>query len=344
MLTKIKFDNFTAFKRTEIKFSPGINIFIGENGTGKTHVLKAAYAACDITKTNIGFAAKINNVFFPSGKQIGRLVQRTNVSSKGSLEVHRETKQEKTISIRISFSNHTTAPEKATTSSATREWNENPLEAVYIPVKDMMANSKGFPALYKQREIHFEEIYVDILEKASLPSLKGPADQSRKKLLHMLQHAIDGKVVQKNEEFFLKNKHGELEFSLLAEGFRKLGLLWVLIQNGTLRDSSVLFWDEPETNLNPKLMGTVIKILLELQRVGVQIFVATHDYTILKQFDLQKTDSDKVLFHSLYRDKEDQQIKHNSSDSFLEIAPNAIDDAFGELVQAELKRSIGGDQ
>ncbi|MEI7590999.1 MAG: AAA family ATPase, partial [Deltaproteobacteria bacterium] len=63
MLDKIRFDKFTAFEKLEIKFSTGINIFVGENGTGKTHILKAAYAACDIAKSKGGFAEKINNVF-----------------------------------------------------------------------------------------------------------------------------------------------------------------------------------------------------------------------------------------------------------------------------------------
>jgi ABC-type multidrug transport system ATPase subunit len=52
----------------------------------------------------------------------------------------------------------------------------------------------------------------------------------------------------------------------------------LLIQNGTLLNGSVLFWDEPETNLNPKLFGPLIEILLQLQHSGVQIFISTHDY------------------------------------------------------------------
>ncbi len=40
MYKSIKIENFTAFDSLEIQFSPGMNIFIGENGTGKTHVLK----------------------------------------------------------------------------------------------------------------------------------------------------------------------------------------------------------------------------------------------------------------------------------------------------------------
>ncbi len=34
-ITQIKLENFTVFKNAEINFDKGINIFIGENGTGK---------------------------------------------------------------------------------------------------------------------------------------------------------------------------------------------------------------------------------------------------------------------------------------------------------------------
>jgi len=342
MLEKIKFERFTAFERLEVKFSPGINIFIGENGTGKTHILKAAYAACDVAKSKSGFAEKINNVFYPSGKQIGRLIKRSSVSTKGSVEVTRRIENDKKIYLRLSLSNHTTKPEKAKVSGYPKAWTENPMEAAYIPVKDMMANAPGFRSLYEEREIHFEEIYVDIVRKAFLPVLKGPTDKQRKQLLERLQDAMEGKVVAKNEEFFLRSKNGELEFTLLAEGFRKLGLLWVLIQNGTLLNGSVLFWDEPETNLNPKLMRAIVGILLELQRIGVQIFLSTHDYVILKEFDLQLTKKDKILYHSLYRNRDTGEIEIASTNRYLDISPNAIDDTFGDLVTREIQKNMQG--
>lgn len=345
MLTKIKFENFTAFKDLQISLSPGINLFIGENGTGKTHILKAAYAASEISKTQSGFAEKLNGVFLPSGKHLGRLVKRAKGSSQGFVEVSRKLDEGKTLNLRASFSNHTSTPDKAKVSGSPTEWKNHPLNAAYIPVKDMMANAPGFRSLHDEREIHFEEVYVDILRKANLPLLKGPTDKARKGLLESLQKSMSGKVVLKNEEFFLKNKYGELEFTLLAEGFRKLGLLWVLIQNGTLGNSSVLFWDEPETNLNPKIMRMVVGLLLELQRVGVQIFVTTHDYVILKEFDLQQKKNDHLRFHSLYRDKDNgNEVAHHESSNFLDVAPNAIDATFGDLVQRELRKSIGGDQ
>ena len=45
-IESIKLENFTVFENIECEFVPGINIFIGENGTGKTHILKALYALC----------------------------------------------------------------------------------------------------------------------------------------------------------------------------------------------------------------------------------------------------------------------------------------------------------
>ncbi len=340
MLERITFDKFTAFEKLDIRFSPGINVFTGENGTGKTHILKAAYAACDIAKSKESFAEKINNVFYPSGRQIGRLVKRSAKSGKGTVEVSRRLEQ-KSIKLRMTFSNHTERSEDADISGH-KAWVEEPLETAYIPVKDMMANAPGFRSLYDEREIHFEEIYVDIIRKAFLPSLKGPVDKQRRALLNRLQKAMEGKVIVKQEEFFLESRQGQLEFTLLAEGLRKLGLLWTLIQNGTLLNGSVLFWDEPEANLNPKLMMPIIDILLELQRTGVQIFLATHDYVLLKELDLQAKKDDRILFHSLYRAQDTGEIEAASTDNYLKLSPSAIDDTFGSLVDREIERSMKG--
>ena len=105
---------------------------------------------------------------------------------------------------------------------------------------------------------------------------------------------------------------------------------------------SVLFWDEPETNLNPKLFGTVVNILLELQRSGVQVFLATHDYVILEELDIGKNEQDEVAFHSLYQDYETGEIVCNTAASgYLGIHPNAIADTFTALYDRKIERSLG---
>ena len=330
-ITRIKLKRFTAFEDLNFEPSPGINVLIGANGTGKTHLMKVAYAACYVSKTQENYADKLVRVFLPSGRRIGRLVRRRQGHQKCEVEIYRDP-----IKIRVSFSGRVRVT-KSIKNSGISEWHKHSMESIYIPVKEMLANAPGFHSLYEQREIHFEEIYSDIINRAYLPVQKGRPSNERQRLLDMLSQAMDGKTVIKGEEFFLR-KNGELEFTLLAEGIRKLGLLYLLIQNGSLSEGSVLFWDEPETNLNPKLFNPVIDILLQLQRQGTQIFLATHDYVILKELDLQSKPKDKVAYHSLY--SQGSKIRHQKTDHYLGLHKNAIMDTFDNLYDRVIDQSI----
>ena len=44
MLKSLEIKNFTAFGSADLQFAKGLNVFVGENGTGKTHLLKLPYA------------------------------------------------------------------------------------------------------------------------------------------------------------------------------------------------------------------------------------------------------------------------------------------------------------
>lgn len=88
----------------------------------------------------------------------------------------------------------------------------------------------------------------------------------------------DGKIVIKNEEFFIvKNDGREINFAVEAEGFKKIGLLWQLLMNESITPNSILLWDEPETNLNPAFIPKPAECLLALYRNNVQIFLSTHN-------------------------------------------------------------------
>lgn len=343
MIERVHLKRFTAFDDFVLEPSPGINIMIGENSTGKTHLMKVIYAACEISQSQKPLGEKLQKVFMPHEERLGRLVKRRETSAIGEISLQRRIQNPvSALTLGIRFSNQAKSGANATVTGNPLAWTDHPVRAVYIPVKDMMANAPGFRSLYNLRQIHFEEVYADIIDRAFLGILRGPTDADRKKLLDILQTAMQGKVVCKGEAFFLKNAQGELEFSLLAEGLRKLGLLWILIQNGTLLDGSILLWDEPETNLNPKLMRVVVEILLALQRIGVQIFIATHNYSVLKEFDLQVNEHDRILYHSLSRHAQSDEVQVNSFSRYSDVMPNAIDDAFGDLLAREVTREMGG--
>ena len=329
-VTRIRLRHFTAFNELDLLPCRGINVFVGANATGKTHLMKVAYAACDAAKKKERFADKLTRVFLPAEGKIGRLATRRQGGNVASADVRIGNSN-----VRTEFASRTTRPQEARESAPKQPPD---VSSVYIPVKEMLANAPGFRSLYAERTIHFEEVYSDLLDRAYLPVLRGPPDVGRNRLLERLRRELGGSILVEDEEFYWKGRQGKLEFTLLAEGLRKLGLLWLLIQNGVLLEGSVLFWDEPEANLNPKLLEPLVGVLLELQRLGVQVFIATHDYVLLKQLDLQQEDADEVRFHALHREGDD--IVCNSTDAYLDIEPNAIDEAFGEIYDAEVKRTL----
>ena len=74
-LTRVRLKNFTAFDELDLELSPGINVLVGANGTGKTHLMKVCYAACEISRTDESVSNKLIKVFLPSNGNRGRLVR-----------------------------------------------------------------------------------------------------------------------------------------------------------------------------------------------------------------------------------------------------------------------------
>lgn len=334
-IQRLSLRRFTAFDALDAEFSPGINILIGANATGKTHLLKVLYAASKARQDGApGFGEKLVRVFAPEGARPGRLVRRSRGRGKARIEVRAA---EGTLSAEI-----TTQMAKGSDvrECFDEDWGSSSLAAAYIPVKEMLAHAPGFRSLYAAREIPFDETYADLIDLAFLPILRGPRDKSRKLLLKSLEDAVRGRVFVEGETFYIADAQGKLEFMLLAEGLRKLALLWILIQNGTLNEGHLLFWDEPETNLNPALQGRIVDVLLELQRAGVQVFLATHNYVLLKEFDLRRQRGDELAFHSLSREEPDAPVRVLSAGDYRDIEPNIINDAFLDLYDREVQRTL----
>jgi predicted ATPase len=88
---------------------------------------------------------------------------------------------------------------------------------------------------------------------------------------------------------------GKMEISLVAEGWRKVAMLAYLAANGSLTDKGILFWDEPEANLNPRIMTGVARTIAELADRGVQVIVATHSLFVMKELSHLVEKSGKAL-------------------------------------------------
>jgi predicted ATPase len=97
---------------------------------------------------------------------------------------------------------------------------------------------------------------------------------------------------------------GRLEIGLVAEGYRKIGQILYLIANGILKNNTLLFWDDPEVNINPAYCENLAELLVDLSK-NLQIFIATHDYFMLKHLDLAaKMANTNIKFFSLHKNQE----------------------------------------
>lgn len=352
-IDKIHIQNFTVFKDIEIQLNEGINVFVGQNGTGKTHLLKLIYGIRPVTKAKF-FNEEISMPLFRS--HVDRLINDENyhVGTVWSedidsdlvscVEIEFKNSPLESLEYSINFEKDNDDLEDAIVDyyEAFRYIGDLPNDTpdyTFIPAKEILSHSKGLLALNNRFDIPFDETYIDIITSAELPEAKN-LSQSSLKILDVISGIIGGDVVNEDGNFYINKKFKKIEFSLEAEGLRKFGLLWKLIKNGLIEKGSVFIWDEPDANINPELLPTLAKILLAMEKEGVQIFIATHSYNLAKYLELFREDKNSVGFYNLY--KENDKIDVDYKEYFGKLKNNSIIDSDFDLYE-EVIESIEDD-
>ena len=87
-INKCLVENFTVFEKQDIGFCDGINVLIGANGTGKSHLLKILYAMTrwfsskeslhkdENGKIKVRFLNLLNGIFKPEEGEIPLLMRK----------------------------------------------------------------------------------------------------------------------------------------------------------------------------------------------------------------------------------------------------------------------------
>ena len=203
-----------------------------------------------------------------------------------------------------------------------------------------MSNSNNLISAAEKNNIEFDDTYLDIIHSAKVDISVGRDAGSKKSQLNRLEKIIAGKVFYdgKKDRFYLRHGQSKVEFNLVAEGIRKIALLWQLMKNGTLENGAVLFWDEPEANINPLHIPLIADMLVELQENGVQVFVSTHDYLLTKYLDIKINHRNAIKFHSLYMTE--KGVKCESNPMLKNLEHNTIRDTFIQLYKDEVERAM----
>lgn len=387
MIAGIEIENFTAFGNLQLSLSPRVNVIIGSNGTGKTHILKAIYGlalaglpppadrsdkdvAGDITK-------KLLRLFSPEESRIGAL--RTN-GAKAETRLSLVSSDDARVAISLG-SRSQIVQIKVDAGGAGPE-----LRPVFVPTKEVLSLVRGMRHADHDRatvEMIFDDGYIDLAELLVRPGFEDEASSLDEdpRLSSVVRELVDlvggryrwmsegafrfepGRYEEKADPARSKSKAAQayqdstvtrfvpktgqsLSSGMTAEGYRKIGVLHRLLCNGSISPGTtgVLLWDEPEANLNPKLMKKLVQLLLELSRNGQQIVLATHDYVLLKWFDLlmEKGKEDHVRFHVLAKEEGSPTIAVHSTDDYDQLVNTGIAKTFSELYDAEIERSLEG--
>ncbi|RKZ90284.1 MAG: ATP-binding protein [Candidatus Parabeggiatoa sp. nov. 1] len=283
MLKSLDIKNFTVFENASIGFSNGLNVIIGDNATGKSHLLKLGYSVMHLLSghSNIQssvLADKLSGVFKPnsighlnrygSGHQRTQITVTLDLPENFQFSFTKNSRTEVTIDQTISRPGSKKAP-------------------VFIPSRELLTLHPEITALYEERFISIDETHQDLCKALNLPLLrKHPSELNE--IIQPLEAELGGEVIMdKKGHFYLDMpKRGKVEMSLVAEGLRKIAMLVYLIQNGSLAKGGTLFWDETEANLNARIMVKVANALAALAQYGVQIILTTHDLFLMNELSL----------------------------------------------------------
>ena len=298
MIHAVTIKNFMAHSNLSVKDVPGINVIIGKNDTGKTGVLKLLYAtikALEIHslkgKTSDGsfkeeLANKLNDTFMPRKNGLGDLVQK---GSKERLEATLTLLGEGRYKQDLYFSfGDRTQKTISIANDHIEPLKETKINALFIPAKEVLT---AFTDIRNIRDnfygTGFDDTYLDLIKALALPTTKGKVAAELSQVNKQLENLFEGKVEQtrvQDQPFIFKKSSQQFTMQQTAEGIKKIGILTTLINNRQLGKGTILFMDEPETALHPDAIRQLVEMLVAMSKAGIQIFIATHSYFVIKQF------------------------------------------------------------
>lgn len=288
-ITKLELKNYGAIPTFSWDDISKINLIIGENGMGKTFLLKAIYSAVrtleeyrrgeDIRSANDILSEKLRWTF-----QVEKLGDLANRSCEDGLSFAMDL-DDKSIEYQFSSS----AVSKVVTADVSNEGKEG--NSIFIPAKEVLSL---YSVILKSREIDqsfgFDDTYYDLAKALRIAPTRGKNftafAESRKKV----KDVIDGKIEydSNSSKWTYKNSHNQkFAIGATSEGVKKIAIMDRLLANGHLDNNSIIFIDEIESALHPDAICQFLDMIAYLaEEMKLQFFVTSHSYFVIKKLVL----------------------------------------------------------
>jgi AAA15 family ATPase/GTPase len=287
MIHALHIRNYGPLSSIDWKDLRKINLVIGNNGTGKTFILKAAYSAIKAAeeyrrgdeprKLADILATKLYWTF-----QIERLGDLVGKGQEAKLEFRAEM-DEGIIAYGFGESTNTTlldvtGPERPRSSNS-----------LFLPEKEILTLYK---VIIDSREtgkmFGFDDTYYDLAKVIAIRPTKGKNYQEFAEARQSITNLIEGDVFYQEEKERWVYKKGRFVYPIgvASEGVKKLAILDTLLGNRYLDPDSVIFIDEPESALHPQAISRFMQTIRILAGRGIQFFISTHSYFVLKSLAL----------------------------------------------------------
>ncbi len=350
MIRQLAVEGVTVFPQREtFSFVPGINIIVGGNDSGKSHLMKLCYA---LTRWSAGGDKRDLPEVWAEEKRLRRdLLRVFGAHDLGGLTARN--RGNATARVRVSLQGEKAPPgtaELAFHFDAGRE--EEGLHITTLPDRYLAENA----VFISPREVlsiypcymQAGKRYPELLDSASWelcraleeePAKDAVASAPLRRVLRHIETLLAGKLRRMHGRFYLSRPQQEpMELNLVAEGFKRIGTLGLLIGNGTVREGTSLFWDEPEMNLNTSHLPLLVRIMLELCHAGAQLMLTTHSLFLLRELVIQLAESGNKELSRRYIGLQPPEhtrggVRTSSGDSLAEL--DHLDSLDAEMEQAD---------
>ena len=296
MINSLELKNFGPIHQFKCEKLGNINLIIGGNGTGKTILLKALYSAMrtleeykrgnEPRNASEILADKLYWTF--EIEKIGDLV------SKGADEP---------LSFKLRFDGQEFYYRfgKDTTKSIQTLENHVPprsSNSIFLPTKEVLSLHH---IILQSREMSktfgFDDTYLDLARALRQPPTGGRNYQQFAMSRKNLSEILEGKVEydEKLGRWQFKKGNQRFPIGVTAEGIKKISILDTLLGNRYLDQNSVIFIDEPESALHPAAISKFLDIIAMLAEFGIQFFMASYSYFVIKKLFLIAQKNEKLL-------------------------------------------------